>query len=1164
MPIFFNGIVRRKAVLSESHTPFRIGPRRCAPWPAALALAILMGGPARETLVANETAEKAGDPAQTETKHSADEIQSKLKALESSKEGDEEERAALAELYGKILQQLKRRDEFAARAESLQRETAQAPEKLRALRAESAAPAEPTGEIDRSLNLSAMLQQLSQAETRLTEVQTRLADLQSSVKRRADRGVEVPRLQETARLQIKEVSEQLETPAGADETTEATEAARQLLEVRQLTLHQELKAYDAEIARNEATADLLSAQRDQAVVQAKKAQQALEAWQAAVNEQRRVESEQQALAARQATAQAHPSVKRLAAANADLAARRQELARNIEQSAMNASRLERRRQSIEEQYERLEERVHRAGLTETEGLLMRKHRDELPSLREHYHLLAENDAEISAVTLEFLELEDQRGELADLEPVVAQYIAELDDTLETLELILVEAELKVMLSTRREYLDALIADTREYSNNLSLVGTRERELVACVRNSRQFVDERILWIRSTTAPRLADLPVLISALGWLSARAQWSQVKETIAGEIRADSTGYAALLLFGVLMAIGQYRLKHRLRTWNQEAAKKSGVSFLPTVASLGLSLLLAVGLPALVWLAGWKLADAADRRVFAAAVGRALQGTALLLALLEMARQICRSHGLGEAHFDWPGDILKIARRSLGWFIAAGLPAAFVVLLTEAQPDESWKATLGRTAFVWSQLLVAWCAYRIWHAPRGLVQEIVRNETDAWWRRFQRFWYLATVTGPLALVALAVSGYYYTAVQLAGWALLTLCLLFSLIVLHALMLRWVLLAYRELAMRRARERRAAEAAASTDGKPPLAENPASETAVSLADISQQTRSLLRLAMCAVLFLGTWLIWEGGLPALGILQRVQVWPLRLPLQVLDVAAESSALTLADIILAALIAVVTLAASRNVPGLLELTILRRLSLDAGARYAVGAISKYVIGVVGIVAAVGRLGIGWSQVQWLVAAVSVGLGFGLQEIFANFVSGLILLFERPIRIGDIVSVADVTGKVSRIRIRATTITDWDLRELVVPNREFVTGRVMNWTLSDTLARMTVRVGVVHGCNPDLVRQVLLDVARNHPLVRHDPPPHALLDEIGDKTLIFTLRVYMSSLDVSLQLRHELQTQIIAALARAGIDIPYPQRDLHLRTTPELVSAPGQTAPARQVA
>jgi potassium efflux system protein len=312
---------------------------------------------------------------------------------------------------------------------------------------------------------------------------------------------------------------------------------------------------------------------------------------------------------------------------------------------------------------------------------------------------------------------------------------------------------------------------------------------------------------------------------------------------------------------------------------------------------------------------------------------------------------------------------------------------------------------------------------------------------------------------------------------------------------------------------------------------------------------------MLATIFIGFWLIWAGVLPALGIFSRVELWPEFLKLHGPRGSEElttQTIVTLGDLIIASVIAVITFTASRNIPGFLEITVLRRLSIDAGLRYAICTISRYLITVVGVLAVSSRVGVGWSQVQWLVAAISVGLGFGLQEIFANFISGLILLFERPIRIGDTVSVGDVTGKVSRIRIRATTITDAELRELIVPNKEFITGRVMNWTLTDTTSRMSFKFTVAYGSDPDQVRQLLLDVARKHPLVIKEPAPHALLDDLGDSAMVFTLRVFMASMDTALQVRHELHSAVVAALDAAGIEIPFPQRDLRIRSMADMHS------------
>ena len=146
-----------------------------------------------------------------------------------------------------------------------------------------------------------------------------------------------------------------------------------------------------------------------------------------------------------------------------------------------------------------------------------------------------------------------------------------------------------------------------------------------------------------------------------------------------------------------------------------------------------------------------------------------------------------------------------------------------------------------------------------------------------------------------------------------------------------------------------------------------------------------------------------------------------------------------DVGVAFIFAIFAFIATKNIPGLLEFLVLQRLPLDAPVKYAITSLARYFIALIGIFIVFSTLGLGWSKLQWLATALTFGLAFGLQEIFANFVSGLILLIERPIRVGDIITVDEVTGVVSRIRMRATTITNWDRKEYIVPNREFITGK-----------------------------------------------------------------------------------------------------------------------------
>jgi potassium efflux system protein len=184
-------------------------------------------------------------------------------------------------------------------------------------------------------------------------------------------------------------------------------------------------------------------------------------------------------------------------------------------------------------------------------------------------------------------------------------------------------------------------------------------------------------------------------------------------------------------------------------------------------------------------------------------------------------------------------------------------------------------------------------------------------------------------------------------------------------------------------------------------------------------------------------------------------------------------------------------------------------------------------------------------------MGVGIGFGLKEILANFMSGLIILLEQPIRVGDRVTVGDVEGRVTRVRMRATTIQTWDRQELVVPNKSFISGSLLNWSLSDPISRLVVDVGVAYGSDVTRAMARIAEVAVADPKVLTQPPPLVTLEGFGDNTLVLRLRCYLDDLEARLTTRSRLNEGINRAFAREGIAIAFPQRDVHLdlhRTLP----------------
>jgi potassium efflux system protein len=235
--------------------------------------------------------------------------------------------------------------------------------------------------------------------------------------------------------------------------------------------------------------------------------------------------------------------------------------------------------------------------------------------------------------------------------------------------------------------------------------------------------------------------------------------------------------------------------------------------------------------------------------------------------------------------------------------------------------------------------------------------------------------------------------------------------------------------------------------------------------------------------------------------------------------------------------------------MLELAVLRATSMDTGTRHAITTIFQYTAVATGFVFMLNALHLDWAKFGWIAGGLSVGIGFGLQEVVANFVCGVILLFERPIRVGDFVTVEGTTGTVTRIDMRATTITNLDRQEFVVPNKILITNTLLNWTLSATLNRILIPVGVAYGSDTEQARQIMLDVADDHPRVLEDPAPQATFEQFGDSSLNLVLRAFIPNLENRIRTITDLHTEIDKRFAAAGIEIAFPQRDVHIRNRPE---------------
>ncbi len=306
-------------------------------------------------------------------------------------------------------------------------------------------------------------------------------------------------------------------------------------------------------------------------------------------------------------------------------------------------------------------------------------------------------------------------------------------------------------------------------------------------------------------------------------------------------------------------------------------------------------------------------------------------------------------------------------------------------------------------------------------------------------------------------------------------------------------------------------------------------------------TAALRRLGGFAVISLGclavAWL-WELDLAFVRFLLSQPLWSIddQTPVKVGDLF-EAGVVVLAGVL-----------AWRYMSTVFALTLFHRMPDDPGVRFAVVTLCRYAVLALTAVVALGAIRVDMARISVVLAALGVGLGFGLQEIVSNFVCGIILLLERPIRIGDVVTVAGTTGRVDRIHIRATTIINGDNQSMIVPNREFITGNLVNWTLKDKILRVTVRLGVAYGTDPERVVELLMSVARRDADVVMSPAPAAMMEEFGESSLRFVLYAFVPDPALVGTVRHRLCSAIQRRFGEEGIVIPLPARELFVSEMP----------------
>ena len=1076
-------------------------------------------------------------------------LTAKIKKVEAASDQPEEVKTKLVELYRKALGNLEEAKTSAERAAAFQNETQTAPVQTQLIReqikaSESADPLD-TLDVTLEMPLERIERHLQKEQADLTAVDARLADFERRLADEKDRPAVIrQRLAEGAEKK-EAIAGALRAPSATDEIPSMNEARGWVLQTKIAALSAEINMLNQELLSQPMRVELLKTSRDQAALQVSRIDMRVKALSELVNRKRQIEAEQAKIEAeetRDETTGLDPMLVRFADRNAELTGELNEMVARFDQLEKGQAEAKNLAERIEADYTDAEATLETTGWTMGLGHLLIENRETLPDVRAYTRKARVREKEIVDSVVRQLQHREEARRINNVD----QTVAALETQIPVDKRSDLRDRLRYLVEQRQTLLKKALEVDELYLNRLRELDTAERGLLDVLRAYKDFLSEHLLWLRTADPTGLGDLRNLPDEVRRLILPARWSGLARAFIGQVAHSPSAWLAFLLIAALVW-KRRALIAAIKEISGRVGRPTSDRFAYTLRALVLTLLAAAPLPLLLALPGWQLQVSEQGTDLSHAVGISLIRVAVILYFLRALRMMFIPQGLAAAHFSWPASTVTLLRVNLDrltWILA---PTLLVDRLAIDMNPVETGGLIARLGLMVISVSVALFFYRVFHPKRGVLAHHKMRYEAGVLVRANKLWLPLLCAFPLLPAALAPIGYIYSAKTLTEMFLFSLWMIAGLVVIRALVLRWLLVVRRRLAYQAALERQQAVIAARKQAGELEAKDEeggvlqVEEPEVDLQALSDDTHQLIREAMIFAGLVGLYMIWSPLFPAMRIFDDISLWHYTVTVEGVE---RSLPITLADLGVALIILLGMGVLAKRLPAVLEMILLQRFDMSAGSRYTVKTLTNYVIAAVGILLVLNTIGLRWSQLQWLVAALGVGIGFGLQEIVANFISGLIILFERPIRVGDIVTVGDTDGVVTKIRIRATTIRNWDRKELLVPNKEFITGRLLNWSLSDQMIRVAITVGVAYGTDVDRALDLMREAAEEHERVLDDPKPILSFEGFGDNSLTLILRVFLASIDYRLSTITELHKAINRKFAQAGINIAFPQRDVHM--------------------
>ena len=747
---------------------------------------------------------------------------------------------------------------------------------------------------------------------------------------------------------------------------------------------------------------------------------------------------------------------------------------------------------------------------------------------------------ISNVRVNLFEYSQQRDELYNIDDYVRNLTHNLEEPLTNEE----NSALNNILKERQKLLDEIIKSLNSQLNLSITIENNQRQALAIGDALQRKLQQQSFWVNSNNPIDFAWLkafPALAFAeVGVLADYVGIENVQPNLLSTVLFTSI----FLLIALLINWKKSAIKDRLASLASRVNTLTNDSHWLTPEAMFWTILLA--LPSTLMF--FTAYNAIGFLFFndPIAIGRWGVRVTLYWWFFATMLSLLRPNGLAFRHFGMPQESNRIFQRIIkqsiwivGLLLVSSIPSQIdeIGYLNDAIGQVMSIIALALCLFVVRPLLNR----AIREYQKAKKEEGATNTSISLFRLLR----LILVIVPISLIILIILGYYYTAVYLITHLLNSYFVILLWVFGRYFAYRFVAISARRLAYRRLQDKR-------RKLREQVLENGTKEDeTIKLSVVNQQIYRVTDLIGWVVLFVSLYVIWSDLISVAYYLDGVILWESNEGNQVESV-------TLLNLMRASLYVVITYVLIKNIAGILEVTVFSKMPLSKGTPQTIITMLTYIIVTFGSVSAFSALGISWTKIQWIFTALSVGLGFGVREIFGSFVSGSILLFERPIRVGDKVTVGQYTGIITKIRLRSTTLLNSDHMEVVLPNQAFVTDRFINWTLNNTITRLQIFFKVSYDTDLDLMQRLLLQAVNEAPKVLSEPKVEINMLHFGDNALEHELLVFVGELGDRIETMNFLQYRINQLFRENGIRFALNQLDVHLHSEDNLAAQPGKIA------